>query len=132
MFYTFKQNFLAHKILGGEYGDPYSVIIEAFSATEANEIALLHGIYFNGISDKGTDCRICGYRWKRVQEKDATDCPMIENFHGSWCIVADGRKFINLPSFASYINEKKSEKILDDDRTSDEESRKKALERLMA
>jgi len=131
MFYTFKQNIGNHKILGERY-----VIIEAASATEANEIALLHGIYFDGISDKGTDCRICGHRWKRVQEKDATDYPIIEDFHltelpqiyGSWCIIADGRKFINFSSFAFYINEK----ISDDDRTSDEESRKKALERLMA
>lgn len=45
-----------------ENGISHHVVIEAESATQANEIAESIGIYFNGCSD-GRDCDCCGDRW---------------------------------------------------------------------
>ena len=40
----------------------HNVIIEAYSAKEANARAVEIGIYFNGC-DTGADCNCCGDRW---------------------------------------------------------------------
>jgi hypothetical protein len=39
-----------------------NVIVEADSPESANEIAVKHGVYFNGCNN-GTDCQCCGDRW---------------------------------------------------------------------
>jgi len=70
-FYTFSQN-----NSGGYFDGPEYVIIEADSASEANTIALEHGIYFDGCQS-GHDCSCCGDRWYEAGEYGATDKPEI-------------------------------------------------------
>jgi hypothetical protein len=77
MFYHFSQNnsggsFIEDEILGLSN----AVIIEADSATEANDIAINKGIYFDGCSD-GVDCDCCGDRWYPVDEGEGKDEPMM-------------------------------------------------------
>ena len=76
LFYTFCQN-----NSGGNFhiNDTvaHNVIIEAYSADEANAKAESLGIYFNGC-DIGRDCQCCGDRWYRQRDdRDATIEPMI-------------------------------------------------------
>lgn len=52
------------------------VIIEAKSATDANERAQKTGLYFDGV-DKGIDCPCCGDRWHEVDEGEGTVNPTI-------------------------------------------------------
>lgn len=52
------------------------VIIQAHSASEANSIAKIVGIYFNGC-DEGIDCRCCGDRWYEAGDGKGTDTPLI-------------------------------------------------------
>lgn len=74
MFYEFNQN-----NSGGSFDISdtlaHFVIIEAYSADQANAIAKSLGIYFDGCDDE-TDCPCCGDRWYRAWgEGDKT--PMI-------------------------------------------------------
>lgn len=67
MFYEFRQN-----NSGGYWIGAKTVIIEADSAIEANEIATTASespIYFNGVS-LGRDCECCGSRWYPLWEDD--------------------------------------------------------------
>lgn len=70
-FFTFHQN-----NSGGSFFGPEYVIIEADSADEANEIAMDHDVYFDGVHH-GNDCPCCGDRWYPVDDDDATDKPEI-------------------------------------------------------
>ena len=77
MFYHFNQN-----NSGGSFhfddvsGITHHVIIEADNASEANTIAELIGIYFDGCST-GRDCSCCGDRWSEVWESDTEEFPHI-------------------------------------------------------
>lgn len=71
MFFTFVQN-----NSGGVWKGYHYIIIEANSASEANELAEDNGIYFNGVNT-GKDCSCCGNRWSKSWEEDATEVPMI-------------------------------------------------------
>ena len=78
MFYTYRQN-----NSGGSFdiNDEVSlyVIIEADSATEANDIAEIKGLYFDGC-EEGFDCECCGDRWdSQYDDTDGTETPMIYN-----------------------------------------------------
>ncbi len=71
-FFTFGQN-----NSGGVYdGDFKYIIIQAINADWANDLALDHGIYFDGCR-KGFDCDCCGDRWSRADDGDSTDSPEI-------------------------------------------------------
>ena len=68
-FYVFDQNNSGgywDKILG------YKVIIEAENPRQANKLAEVMGIYFNGV-ENGEDCECCGDRWYEVDEYDAIE-----------------------------------------------------------
>lgn len=52
------------------------VIIEAYSAQDANKRAKKIGLYFDGV-EKGIDCPCCGDRWYDVNEDDRTINPTI-------------------------------------------------------
>ena len=70
MFFEFRQN-----NSGGYWIGAKTVIIEADSAIEANEIATTASespIYFNGVS-LGRDCECCGSRWYPLWEDDKGD-----------------------------------------------------------
>lgn len=75
MFYTYRQN-----NSGGFWSDNlYSgitryVIIEANSASHANERAEDIGLYFDGCDDD-RDCPCCGDRWYKTYESEATEQP---------------------------------------------------------
>jgi len=71
-FYTFRQN-----NSGGYWNGPKYVIIEAFNAEHANELAGNNDIYFHGCAT-GTDCECCGDRWYEVSEYEAEDEPLID------------------------------------------------------
>jgi len=74
-FYCFKQNNSGGSfVVDVEKGINATTIIEANNATEANNIAERHGIYFSGVS-AGFDCECCGDRWYRVDEYDGEDFP---------------------------------------------------------
>jgi hypothetical protein len=57
------------------------VLIEANSASEANDLAERIGIYFNGCEEDedgnsiGRDCPCCGDRWYRAYEDDGEVYP---------------------------------------------------------
>lgn len=78
-FYTFLQNNPGGRFIGFE-----TVIIQASSARDANNVAPEYGIYFDGVRSR-RDCSCCGDRWVRVTEMDANpmpsvfDCPADEN-----------------------------------------------------
>ena len=68
-FYIFNQNNSGgywDKILG------FKVIIEAENPKQANKLAEVMGIYFNGV-ETGEDCPCCGDRWYEVDEYDAIE-----------------------------------------------------------
>ena len=81
MFYTYRQN-----NSGGSFnidlqsGITEYVIIEANSASHADERAEEIGLYFDGCRS-GIDCRCCGDRWYRTYESEATEQPEI---YGEW------------------------------------------------
>ena len=95
-YYTFEQNNGNHQLKGEKY-----IIIYAESAIEANNIALLNGIYFNGTNLVNGcmpewDCRICGDRWKQVKDSDGKSLPKIHGMNpeslrlckdSSWVII---------------------------------------------
>lgn len=74
-YYTFNQN-----NSGGHFDIDESVaeyvIIQAYSAEDANERAEKIGIYFYGV-DSGMDCPCCGDRWYHVSERDGYSVPSI-------------------------------------------------------
>ena len=76
-YYHFSQNnsggCLDHK---PDKGIVHHVIIEAMNADHANQRAEEIGLYFDGC-DSGTDCECCGDRWRRTDEYDANDTPMV-------------------------------------------------------
>ena len=55
----------------GWYFEPAQlVLVLAKSAEEANEIAVEHGVYFDGIK-QGIDCQCCYFdRWERATEEN--------------------------------------------------------------
>jgi hypothetical protein len=53
----------------------HKVVIEAYDANEANEIAQTLGIYFNGCDDE-TDCPCCGDRWYQAYADSYLKFPM--------------------------------------------------------
>ena len=68
-FYIFDQNNTGgywDKILG------FKVIVEAENPRQANKLAEVMGIYFNGV-ENGEDCECCGDRWYEVDEYDAIE-----------------------------------------------------------
>jgi hypothetical protein len=72
MLYEFRQN-----NSGGSFTGPAEIVfVEADSADEANNIALLNGLYFGGVRN-GRDCPCCGDRWYPVCDGDQID---VENF----------------------------------------------------
>ena len=76
MFFEFDQNNSG----GGFCVDDrvcHHVIVEADTATQANEIAERIGIYFNGVDD-GVDCECCGDRWyPQWDQVDGLSTPML-------------------------------------------------------
>jgi hypothetical protein len=77
-FFTFNQN-----NSGGEFdidlesGISEYVIIEAATASEANDRAEEIGLYFDGCNNE-MDCECCGDRWSRAWEDElGDDTPMI-------------------------------------------------------
>ena len=74
-YYTFNQNNSGGGFHTDEAVAEY-VIIQAYSAEDANERAENIGIYFNGV-DSGMDCPCCGDRWYHVSERDGYSVPAI-------------------------------------------------------
>lgn len=64
MFYTFRQN-----NSGGFFIGPYTIVVEADSADEANYLAVRHDVYFGGV-ERGIDCECCGDRWHEQWRDD--------------------------------------------------------------
>jgi hypothetical protein len=91
-FYTYRQN-----NSGGFFRGPTTVIVEADSAAEANDIAEnSEHVYFDGCAtddegnDIGRDCSCCGDRWSRAYEGDGTDTPQIYGepaVEGEDCVI---------------------------------------------
>lgn len=73
-FYTFSQN-----NSGGHFNEDATkgiaayVIVEAFNAEQANALAEVIGLYFDGAGD----CECCGYRWSETDDYDAYPVPSI-------------------------------------------------------
>ena len=64
MFYTYRQN-NSYGVFDVDEHVKHQVIIEADSASEADEKAESIGIYFDGV-EKGRDCPCCGDRWHKT------------------------------------------------------------------
>ncbi|HWL72116.1 MAG TPA: hypothetical protein VNS22_27555 [Geminicoccus sp.] len=63
--YSFNQNGS-----GGVFKGPaLTVLIEATSREQANALAQMHNVYFDGC-DKGLDCSCCGDRWGPTWDED--------------------------------------------------------------
>ena len=73
MFYTFNQNNSGGVFHRNDNVDEL-VVIEANSATQANDIAQEIGIYFDGAGDC-LEC--CGHRWQSVSQLDGTTFPSL-------------------------------------------------------
>jgi hypothetical protein len=72
MFYSYVQN-----NSGGNFiGKHRLIIIEASTAEEANNKALLTDIYFDGVDD-GIDCDCCGDRWYRCGQSEGDKVPSL-------------------------------------------------------
>lgn len=74
-FFHFSQNNSGGSfVFSQEQGITHHVVIEAEDATDANVIAIMKGLYFDGCST-GQDCSCCGDRWSKVGEysSDAGD-----------------------------------------------------------
>lgn len=70
MFYTFRQNNSR-----GQWIGPVLVCVECDSLNEANEIAVWHGVYFDGCAE-GRDCECCGDRWSQAYDNESlTELP---------------------------------------------------------
>ena len=69
-FFHFNQNNSGGSFVFNESeGITHHVVIEANDAQDANIIAIMKGLYFDGCST-GIDCSCCGDRWYRVDEGD--------------------------------------------------------------
>ena len=82
-----KQSFFYHYSQNNSFGvfDRYlekgigpDVIIEAYSAKDANKRAQKIGIYFNGV-EKGIDCSCCGDRWYKCHDDEGAINPAVNN-----------------------------------------------------
>lgn len=73
MFYTYRQNNTFGEFKISETLDQF-VVIEASSASEADEKAEQIGIYFHGVA-KGHDCDCCGDRWWKATEHNGYPYP---------------------------------------------------------
>ncbi len=72
MYVTFSQNNSGGHFVGQNY-----ICIECESLDEANQIAIKHGIYFQGVF-LGKDCECCGDRWMEASyESELTQSPEI-------------------------------------------------------
>ena len=77
MFYHFSQNNSGGSFhFSEEEGITHHVIIEADNASEANTIAELIGIYFDGCSTD-RDCECCGDRWHSAYDYDGKEFPHV-------------------------------------------------------
>lgn len=100
MFYTFHQNNSGGRFKIDDTVTTY-VIIEADSASDANLRAEQVGIYFDGCY-KEIDCDCCGDRWHDVDDRDATDVPMIYNEtaeefgNDNWCGAKSGESYCHI------------------------------------
>jgi hypothetical protein len=54
---------------GGFFTGPKTIAVIADTPKQANELALVQGVYFDGVN-KGLDCECCGDRWYRKTEPD--------------------------------------------------------------
>lgn len=72
-----------------------NVIIQAHSVKEADELAKVIGIYFNGV-EKGIDCECCGDRWYGCWDDEGTDEPMV---YGE--VVKDGEDGVKIHPWGS-------------------------------
>lgn len=70
-FYTYHQNNSGGKLHKNDDLD-HIVIIEAKNFEEANRIAEIKGLYFDG-----GDCRCCGDRWDEQWIEDGNEEPMV-------------------------------------------------------
>lgn len=77
-FYHYSQNNSGGSFSFDEFsGITHHVIIQAYSAAEANLRAEEIGIYFNGCEDE-RDCDCCGDRWYSIwDDKSGTDLPEV-------------------------------------------------------
>lgn len=67
MFYTYIQN-----NTGGHFTGPAkTVVVEASSSSEANDIAQRNGLYFDGDGD----CPCCGNRWYEAYSDEGATYP---------------------------------------------------------
>jgi hypothetical protein len=88
-FYHFSQNNSGGSfVLDERRGLTHNVIVEAYSADDANARAIELGIYFNGCAT-GNDCSCCGDRWSsQYSDSDGTSVPTIYDepveTHSSW------------------------------------------------
>lgn len=73
--FTFRQNNSGGRFKVDDSVDVY-VIVQAYTADEANTIAEDIGIYFNGVDDD-RDCPCCGDRWYRASDSEGDDVPTI-------------------------------------------------------
>lgn len=116
-FYPFRQN-----NSGGRFYGPTYVVIEARSATEANNLAEEKAdVYFSGRGD----CACCGERWDEVDEEDGCEVPSllkgapIDTFEDTW---ADPKYYVKVYYFDGstkrYVLNKKTKKY---EGTSEEE-----------
>ena len=64
MFYTYRQN-NSYGVFDVDDNVKHYVIIEADSASGADEKAESIGLYFDGV-EKGRDCPCCGDRWHKA------------------------------------------------------------------
>jgi hypothetical protein len=54
----------------GRFEGPHNLVVEAESATDANERAQDWGVYFDGV-ESGLDCPCCGDRWYELWEGES-------------------------------------------------------------
>jgi len=72
-FFQFRQNNSG----GYTVGKYKYILIQANTIQEANNLAILEGVYFDGVN-KGMDCDCCGDRWQRVESYNSKyDTPLL-------------------------------------------------------
>jgi hypothetical protein len=98
MFYMYSQNNSGGKFIINESVGEY-VIIEAKSPREADDIAKVFGIYFDGC-DNGIDCSCCGDRWYRSYDNGSEEPEIygktIEEFKKDPSMVFGREKIIHI------------------------------------